>query len=513
LFLRYRPAAAGPAFAGSRAAISPDLEESLLSRSAALLLGSLLIPITGLSGQEDPARVPPPGAVRVESSGRFVSFDELFGVPLVGGGERGPFRTAFAATLRSDLFVPLERLEQRIARFMPTPVDAEGSEGLELDELEPLMLSTDGIRLSADRREVPFVLEVGVIPRVSVLFRVPLVQNWVQVTGLTMNGGNVGLNPDPGFNRVLVAGTDTTVMTLAMGRLLPLEGTQAARWLQDTVRVLTDGGELRLPGAAIGALGLTGLDPVPGFERLAHMPGIADWRIGDVSMSARLELVNTIGFATAPIDGPGVRGVVEGGVRLGTGTPVGPEFLGLPPPEDGLGGFFLAAAGDAFLGPRVGVSAHGRLERFGTAEVGRRIWIEGEDGFPPTPIDQTVRWDAGSRTTVSVLPRFQLVDEISLFASFSMARRTGESFEIEETGSAATRSGRRWGIGAMYSTLRPGDPDGGRIPFELVLQTVRTTAGAGGEPAARAVSATLRVYPRLWRWGGGGSGGRGPVQE
>lgn len=485
----------------------------MLSRSAALLIGTFLIPLTGLSGQEDPALVAPPGVIRVESGGTFISFDELFGVPGLGGSERGPFGTAFPAALTSDLFVPLERLEQRIGRFIPLPGEANGVEGTEPAALEPLILNTDAIRLSADRREVPFLLEVGVISRLSVLVRVPLVQNWVRVTGLSMQGGNVGINPDPGFNRGLVAGTDTTVMALAMGRLLPVEGTPAAQWLQDTVRVLTDGGELRLPGAAVGPLGLTGLDPVPGFERAAHMPGVADWGIGDVSISARLELVNTIGFTTAPVAGSGFRAVVEGGVRLATGSPVGPEFLGLPPPEDGLGGFFLAAAGDAFLDPRFGVSAHGRFERFGTAEVGRRIWVEDDEGFPPVHLDQIVPWDAGTRTTVAILPRFQLVDEISLFGRFSMVRRTGERFEIGETSGAVTRSGRRWGFGAVYSAARPGDPAGGRIPFELVLQTSTTTAGAGGEPAARTVSGALRLYPRLWRRGGGGSGGRGAVEE
>jgi hypothetical protein len=487
-----------------RSPVHPTSSEALKPYCLTACLLGMTLAGSGLPAQDSPARVLPPGALSVQVGGTFTAFTHVYGAPGAGGGERTAYSAPFPARLTPDVFRPLQILESRLEQVLGRLFEEEEQEeGQTPAPVGPLMVETSAVHFTADRREVPLTLELGVFPRFSVHVRLPLTQDRLEVSGLDVAGGTVGMNPDPVSNRQLLLGVDTALANLAGGRLLPVAGTEAGFQLQEAVRTLTAGEELRLPVEAAGGLGIGGVQPLPGLDAGAYRPDEAIWGLGDATVSARFALVNTFGMAPAPVLGAGLRATAEAGIRLPTGNAATSSYLGVIPPEEGLGGFFVVAAVDAFATPRWGASGQLRWESLGSVEVGRRTWTAPDEDFLPVPVDGTVLWDPGSRVSLAVLPTFQLVPEIGITGRYSFARQSGETVGGWPGAPSGVRSAHLWGVGFTYSTLGAGGPRAGTMPFEASFRIASTVAGSGGQPATRSVQMGLRFYRRIW--GGGAS--------
>lgn len=458
------------------------------------------VPPTSLLAQVNDARVAPRGAARISVGGTFEIYDSRYGsVEQPESGARQPLSTPFNANLTSETFIPLQDLQTELNRVLAVPDGGAATTASPSN----LFLSAAALNAAVDHRSVPIGVEVGVLPRVSLGVRVPLTQHWLDVRGMSVGEGTVGVNPDPTHNSAILRAIDTTFATVGAGYLLPTRNSELGRALQARVRNAGVGEELRLPDEAIPAVGIGGFAAADQLRSGRYTPGTPGWGLGDLELSARVQLLESQPLTQG--QGAGYRAALELGLRLPTGMPALADYLVLPLPDEGVGGLVAGLQAEIALSRRGGASVATRLESLGSVDVERRRWLESPDS-PPAPVEDTIRWTPGTRTSLSFAPWIRIVDEITLFSRYTYRRRAGESYDPlgalpedrKEAAARTTRSAQEAGLGIEYSTLPAYYAGRAGFPMEVSLLVRETLAGSGGAPAARAIQMQGRVYITLW---------------
>jgi hypothetical protein len=473
-----------------------------------LVLLVSIIAGSGLEAQDFRAQVPPTGSLGLRVGGSFSAYDTRFGHPFrAGETTRQPLTDeAFVGAISDVNFAPFGALRTNLNTFF------QGTLQSPLVTAGALALQTEHLLVAADHRAVPFELELGVLPRIGVAVRVPLVQHWLEVTGFQIAGGNVGWNPDRPGNQALLAEVDTAFAALGAGIFLPTRGSLLGNALQEQVRAATGGRELQLPGGPLTQVGVGG---VTGADRIwtgRYDPGRPAWEIGDAELRLSFQLLQprTPGDANGQ-GGIDVRAVIDVGARLPTGAAPDTGYLAFPRPEQGLGGFSLGLRTDV-EGRRVGAFAAARLQNLRPVTLQQRLWLAGAQGvgtgLPAAPTSVVgVRWEPGTQLSIDVRPYVRVAEEIRIAAAYGFQRRTGQAYTLtlppaaggaaEQTFSA-DESAQRWGLGMEYSTVRAYQQGRANVPFEALLLFRNTFAGSGGAPAERSVEMQARVFVRLW---------------
>jgi hypothetical protein len=470
----------------------------VVPRSALLLACGLCVAVVA-SAQAPDARVAPPGVLRVEVGGSFSQFDARYGALDGTDGTRAPLSAPFPSRLTAPGFAPLTASQTALNAFF-TQVQG-GTAGFAADP-ENLFFTTTALNATADHRLVPMTLELGILPRISLRARVPLTHQRLDVTGFAVGEGTLGRNPDPLFNRELLGGISAGFAALGGAGLLPVADSNLGREMQARVRAAVPGGELRLPTAPLAVVGVGGITNEAPLRTGRYDPTQPLWAIGDVEVGARIQLLEIFGDADEPGEPRRVwfRSAAEAGIRIASGPTPTADYLVLPPPDEGVGGWLAALHGELYAPPRLAVRASARLERRNATTIGRRTW-QASETFPPTSVSGTARWNPGSILSLDVAPGFQLVEEITLFGRYNFGRRSGGSVtptDGAEPALGARRTVQRVGIGAMYSTPPTGWARRGGTPFEAELVVSSTFAGSGGAVAGRSVEMGARLFPRFW---------------
>lgn len=455
-----------------------------------------------LAAQAPSARVAEPGTIGFRVGGVFSSYGGRFGHPFSpADGTRVPLANeVFAGRIADPSFEPFETLRGRLNVFFdsipgePFQVPAGG-----------LALTTSRLEAQADHREVPFELELGLLPRISVGVRVPLVQHTLVVSGFEAGEGNVGRNPDPAGNRALLIGVDSAFAELGGSPLLPTRDSPAGVALRQRVAEATQGGELLLPAdplARLGAAGVPGLDGIPLGRFDPALPG---WELGDTEVQLSLQLARPYAGVAG---GTSLGAALDVGVRIPTGTAPDAAYLVHPRPSIGVGGVTAGLRADLQT-RRFGAAAALRMQRLRGLTLPQQLWPEpGDEGSlvgPPQSVE--LLWEPGTRVSVEVHPYVRLVNEIRLLGSYGFERRSerysaripvGDTGTVEEVLGEGPAVVQRWGAGIEYSTLRRYQAGEADLPFEAAVLFRNALAGRGGAPDDRTVMVQLRLFLRLW---------------
>jgi len=430
----------------------------------------LLLTPEAVLGQEDDARVLPPGVVRLEFATWDARADAVFGP---GGTTRGLGGVAgLAGSLTFSTFAPLGSTVSALGDLLA------GTGGLP-PAVSPLDLFGGDLEVdvATNTRSIPLRVAVGLLPRVEVGARLPLQRSETISRRLMLTGGNVGLNPDTAGNAEVLLGL--TGERLGRQRLLPVAGTALADTLQRRVAGAT-GSTLTLPGSALTAVELFDLGvPLPARQ-------VTLWQPGDLEIDARVRVVDTFGEDPYPTrGGVGIRLAFDGRVRFPTGVAPEPGFFGAPPVAQSR--MAVGATADVFIGERFwtsgGVTYHRLLGGRGSAgEV---------DGQPSQPITGAPGLADGGLDAWAT-PRARLTRELSLGGSLRAERWTGGP------GGEGTDS-RDWlGVSLRYTSL-PAHLEGrARLPLEFTVGLLRAVRGSVGVPAERVAYLRLSLEPRLW---------------
>jgi hypothetical protein len=450
--------------------------------------------------QQARAQVADWGVTSLRVGGAFSIFDSRFGHPLrPAESEREPLANElFVAQVGDERFAPFGTLRTRLNSFFEAVPGSAASVAA-----GNLFLETNRLEVSADHREVPFELEVGVLPRISIGVRVPLVQHWTSITGFRASGGNVGWNPDPALNRELLASIDTAFALLGGGPFLPTRDSPAGVALRQRVAQAAPGRELLLPEALLTRLGAEGLAGVEQIGLGRHEPARAAWELGDTEVLLSLQLLRPDRGGARTVS---VTAAVDAGVRIATGTPPDADYPVLPRPLLGIAGTVAGLRVDA-QAARLGAAAAVRVQHLGEVTFEHRFWPSSvPDTLAGAPATTPIRWSPGTQVAFDAMPYFRLVNEIRVLGAYGYERRS-ETLTILDAAAEAAFGGsaaegpmvaQRWGAGLEYSTLRRYGAGEADLPFEAGLFFRSAFAGQGGAPADRTVAMYLRLFVRLW---------------
>jgi hypothetical protein len=228
--------------------------------------------------------------------------------------------------------------------------------------------------------------------------------------------------------------------------------------------------------------------------------------IGDISITAALQLVNTFGDSTATRR---FRVVVNGAVRFGTGQPGAPNRLFDIGTGYGQMGLEAGGAADVQLSQRFMLTGVGRYTlQLGSIDVVR---VANPANSPvPLALYGSGTYAAGNVLSVLAVPRFRLAPSLSLNGLYTLRRIGADRYttttvinsgatgggsiaDSERGASAATEH--QVGFGFAYSTVLEADRAPGRLPFEVGFSHVETLRASGG-PVVKSFrdQIELRVY-------------------
>ena len=316
--------------------------------------------------------------------------------------------------------------------------------------------------------------------------------------------------------------------------LTSLYGTSAEQRGQAYVPLETDPIQIRIDdqinSVASRLSGFLGTSVAPGRLTAAHGPGalkqlndlfIAAGRdtleqtvdhtsIGDISMGATLQLLNSFGDTTRnSFFHPQYRLSVNGTFRLGTGQPANRNqafSIGTGYGQNGITG---GVAGDLRLGRRFSGSVVGSYTaQLGTIDMPRVL----STGNLVYPLDSAFNgtYSAGNVAELSVIPRVRLAGYFALTGQYSFLHVGADEYTIEGSGTSTVQPFRPFGIqsytahqiglGFTYSTIVGPDRVPGAIPFEVSYNHLETLAGSGG-PVNKTFrdQIELKVYVGTWR--------------
>lgn len=477
------------------------------SAAGALLLAAALAPAHARAQGED-ARVLPRGWIEFRAVGLYTQFDSRF-----GSGGKEPLGELFGAQLQT--------VAERVLTPLATPAKAQ------LDSFftntaaqvqnpvapEAPVLGTARARLAGDVRRAPFTLSYGLSRRLMVGITVPFERNGTAVSGISLEGGTLGLNTSPDANAAMLNRIGASYAALGRAALLPVRGSAAGVELQRRVAALADGDTLLLPTHGVSPAELTAnatlLAQLTGDEAAAFgaVSAATPFQLGDVEVSARYQLVNRVrGYPLPDSARRGFRAAVAASLRLPTGPHADTIFLLVMPRDVGHAGVSADVYGDWFLAPRYWVSASAGFTQLLARDVLRRPF-SGTRLFPSDTVPFiSARREPGARFRASVMPRYRLTREITFAATYQFEHAGATSYtasdDAGEVGLGPVERTDAWtahsvGIGAGYSTLPAFFSGKTRIPLEASIVYRNTVAGSGFAPHAGMVEVTGRVLYQL----------------
>jgi hypothetical protein len=351
----------------------------------------------------------------------------------------------------ADLFAALER---------------EHGQPLPPADAAPALLTAGEFtsRVSFDRRAAPLELAGGILPRVELSLRVPLVREMHHHHGPHFAGATLGSNPNPQHNREVLAAFGFG--ELGASRFLPVAGSPTGEALATRVAAAGEG-ELQLPVRPLA---------FPTYLALLQQAGEAfeleeydsEWRGAAVEGSARVLLLSR-----SPVD---AQGDARFGVRLAAEGTVRRVLVPAPEPyaEPALGEAMVSATGaggalllDLLFGER--------------GELSALLRADGREGR--------------SWTEAAVAPRLRFAGALSLGGIYAVVRAGGSSGE----GARAEGAVHLLGGGLSYSTLDAAGSQRRTLPAAAALVYRTALSGDAGFPVVRSLSMEGRVYYDLRR--------------
>lgn len=470
------------------------------------VLAAAAITLLASSGaaQGPDARVLPRGMLELRVLGAYTQFGERF-----GPDGRDPLGSAFDALIADPASrlagTAVDSAKARLEGFYARTQEETGGE-TPLD-IEP---GTAQSKLSADFRDVPATLSLGLSSRLTLEATASLHRRGTVVRGILLDGATLGINPDPDRNGQILFRVDSAYAQ-TVGSYLPLRGSAAGRELQRRVQQIA-GDTLTLPTAAVPvSVFLDDADraALDSAEALMLRAGSdrTDYFLGDSYVGARFQVARTMDGWSAPLDSGATRGfraAVAARVRLPTGSRAATLFPLQFAPEGGHWGVAGDAAADWFLSRRWWVTAAADLEVILPADV-RRLAFSEDNPFPDSTTVRTLRRDAGPRFGASVTPRYRLTREIAFAAQYTFRQRgevtlTGgeEPLLLGPIETLDAQAAHAVGFGMSYSTLAAYQRGESPFPAEVALLVRSVVAGSGYAPRAGSVEITGRLYATVF---------------
>jgi hypothetical protein len=247
-------------------------------------------------------------------------------------------------------------------------------------------------------------------------------------------------------------------------------------------------------------LALTGYDTLAARDRSS---------IGDISIGATYQLVNTFDSTRARDPGLMYRVALNATGRIGTGEPYSRDKLFDNATGYGQPGAVVGAAMDVRFTPRVFLTTIGSYTmQFGTRDVSR-IANAGNAMFPLTiPLAGT--YSAGNEAALTLIPRYRLGGLFSVDGIYSLRWAGADRYSYDLAGytpadddllavpvtpaGAAAATGHVVGFGITYSSSL-NDRGPGRLPYEASFRHTETIAASGGPIAKLFVDQVqLRIF-------------------
>jgi hypothetical protein len=299
---------------------------------------------------------------------------------------------------------------------------------------------------------------------------------------------------------------------------LPVTGTAAQSQIEDRLASLraqyAQFSQTIAPGNPTGApaqganIELNALLLTAGYDSLASRDRSS---IGDISIGATYQLVNTFDSTRAKLPGRLYRVALNATARIGTGEPYSRNKLFDNSTGYGQPGATLGAAADVRFTRRVFLTTIGSYTmQFGTIDVAR-IANAGNAMLPLTfPLSGT--YSAGNEASLTIIPRYRLGGLFSVDGIYSLKHIAADKYTYSLAGydppsddllglpltppGAASATGQILGFGFTYSSsLNERNP--GRLPYEASFRHTETIAATGGPIAKMFVDQLqLRIFIR-----------------
>jgi hypothetical protein len=456
---------------------------------------ALLLGATAAGAQED-ARVLRRGYLALKVGGEFTQYDARLG----SGAGSGPLGGPLAFPLPASYFPALPPVRDSLARFFAATAAAGEAFPVTDEDVFPGTLSPE---LAADLRRVPISVEAGVASRLTLRATLPVVRRETEVVTRRLAGATLGFNSRPDTLAALLGDIDASLAAIGRLQYLPLAGSRAGQELQRRyLRATGDTTTLPLPATALSP---SQLSTLLGADRsLPFAAATEDYRVGDVEVAAKLQLLGGTSGALSPYE-TGARFAVEAGVRLPTAMTTGADSLTELVGDDGHAGAMGAVFADLPLGRRFWMGAQARYGMLRPRDVERFTWD------PEAPLEglgelRRYRREPGDRLEAAVTPHFQVTDDLALTGRYGFARlgetvytaadaEAGVPAGLEATGSGTLHTA---GVGLVYSTM--GAFTGARtdIPLEIWLAYDAAVAGSGGVPDLGRVTLSGRIWVPTW---------------
>lgn len=442
--------------------------------------------------------VTPRGVLRAGLAGDYAQFDTRFGTVAGGGSDQTPLGAPFAGALTAQRFGPLQPLQTELNRFFAAQRQGAARPDL-LAGAENLLLGNLRYAVTAEATRAPVSLSAGVLPRLSVEVIVPFVLLGRSVNAFGLADGTVGTNPNAAFNGALLGRVGSGHSALGGLELLPVSGSALGVELQRRVGAATGGDTLLLPATPLTAAQFAALAAQQETGLALFESAFDAWRVGDVEVGARYQLLNTLASGAYPaLDSSAVRVAAELYGRFPTGQR--PDSLPLPFLDPGLGqtGVIAGLAADWFRG-RLHTAAHARYTVLLAGTSVRRL----DGAFAPSANVRSLQRDPGDELEVRLAPRYRLNPYLALGAEYGFLGKGADLFrdggeDVSARVGAGSLTAHRAGLGAWFSTLPSYYAGRTVVPVELSIGYLRTVAGAGGAPVAATLQVQGRVYQRAW---------------
>ncbi|HEU0077180.1 MAG TPA: hypothetical protein VFQ76_05985 [Longimicrobiaceae bacterium] len=461
---------------------------------------ALLLCAGAAPAQED-ARVLRRGYLALKVGGEFTQYDSRRGGASEGLG--APFATPFPAAL----FPSLNATRDSLAGFFRASARPGDSFALAADDF---FLGNLSAELAADGRRVPIALEAGLTSRLMLRLTVPVVRRETELVSLRLADAAFGVNVSPDSLAARLEDIDSALVRFGRLPFVPVAGSRAANEMQRRYTQAT-GDSTPLPLPTVG-LGRTRLNELllanrPGVDALPIGSAPENYRLGDVELAAKLQLLGGTGGALSPRQ-TGARLAVEAGVRIPTATGADVDSLTEIVGDEGHAGANAALFADVPLGRRLWVGAQARYGLLLARDVERATWnpLEPWDSLGSA---RTFSREPGARLEAALAPTYQLTDQLALSARYAFAHLGATTYAGEpDPGSApavfaglestAAQTLQTLGVGMGYSTLGAFVERRTNIPLEIWLTYDTAIAGSGGAPDVGVARLTGRIWVPAW---------------
>jgi hypothetical protein len=226
--------------------------------------------------------------------------------------------------------------------------------------------------------------------------------------------------------------------------------------------------------------------------------------IGDISLGASVQLVNTFGDTSAAgAHVPHFRLAANGTFRIGTGQPANPNKVFDLATGYGQNGVIGSIAADVQVSRVSATATASYTAQLGSISVAR---VPGTANvLYPLTIAIPGTYSPGNVLAVSVVPRYRLAGYFALTGQYSLVQTGADRYTMATvpTGvivptppfGVASWTAQQVGVGFTYSTIVRANRAPGGIPFETSFTHLETLTGTGG-PLNKAFrdQVELRIY-------------------